>query len=663
MKKIKKILIANRAEISQRVQKTCREMGIYSVAVFSDADKNEPFVRQADEAVYIGESNPSLSYLDQDKIIAAAKKVNADAIHPGYGFLSENASFARKCKQEGIIFIGPNPDAIEAMGSKSAAKSLMKKNGVPIIDGYQGADQSEETLIEESKKIGFPLLLKATAGGGGKGMRIVRDQSQLKDEIAAAKRESKSAFGNDELIIEKYIESGRHIEFQIFGDKHGNVLHMFERECTVQRRYQKVIEESPSPVMNDSLREKMSTAAINAAKALNYDNAGTVEFIYDDNSGEFYFLEVNTRLQVEHPVTEAITGLDLVKMQIESAEGRALSLTQEQIRAKGYAVEVRLYAENASQNYQPVTGRIHKFTIPKVDGLRVDSGIESGSDISVFYDPMIAKLIVWADSRNEAHNKMSYVLDMLICQGITTNQNLLSAVLKDEDFRNGNYNIHYLKEKESILIGDSISVKNITKASIAAIMYDWNFRESKRGLLRSIPSGWRNSFYAFNKEIFLSREVEHILLYRYLGNNKFLFKNQDKEEITFHVEFVAFQNDILRISIDEIQSSYTILKNGNQFFVNNQNVGNIILQQKERFPEREKEKIKGGYEAPMPSQIVSILVQENQKVKQGDPLIVISSMKMENTISAEENGVVKEVYAKEGKNVEAGFLLMKIEQN
>ncbi|MEM8890867.1 MAG: biotin carboxylase N-terminal domain-containing protein, partial [Bacteroidota bacterium] len=330
MKPINSILIANRGEIASRVIRSCKKLGIRSIAVFSDADRNMPFVKEADVAVHIGASSPSQSYLDQDKIIATAKRIAADAIHPGYGFLSENASFARRCEEEDIIFIGPNPKAIEAMGSKSQAKELMQKFDVPVVPGYQGEDQSVERLTKAATEVGFPLLLKATAGGGGKGMRIVHEESEIGAAIAAAKRESQSAFGDDELIVEKYIASGRHIEFQIFGDKHGNAIHVLERECSIQRRYQKVVEESPSPIMDEELRTKMGAAAVNAAKALDYDNAGTVEFIYDDKSRDFYFLEVNTRLQVEHPVTEEITGLDLVQMQIESASGKELSIKQEE---------------------------------------------------------------------------------------------------------------------------------------------------------------------------------------------------------------------------------------------------------------------------------------------------------------------------------------------
>ncbi|MEZ4955765.1 MAG: biotin carboxylase N-terminal domain-containing protein [Saprospiraceae bacterium] len=406
MNQINSILIANRGEIASRIIRTCQKMGIKSIAIYSEADRNAAYVQHADMAVFIGESTPTVSYLNQEKIIEVTKEMKADAIHPGYGFLAENAEFAKRCKIENIIFIGPTSEVIDLMGSKSNAKLLMQKNGVPVIPGYQGEDQSEQRLREEVIKMGFPVLLKATAGGGGKGMRIVQNEKELTEAIKSAKRESNNAFGDDKLIVEKYITNGRHIEFQIFGDQHGHVVHLLERECSIQRRFQKIIEESPSPIMDEELRNKMGAAAIKAAKAINYQNAGTVEFIYDEISKEFYFLEINTRLQVEHPVTEEITGLDLVQMQIETAQGTPLEILQEDIKGTGYAVEVRLYAEDSANNFLPMTGIVELFEVPEINGLRVETAVQSGSAISIYYDPMIAKLIVWDKTRQSAHRKM-----------------------------------------------------------------------------------------------------------------------------------------------------------------------------------------------------------------------------------------------------------------
>lgn len=669
---ITSILIANRGEIASRVIRTCKKMGIRSIAVFSEADRYAPFVKEADFSVFIGESSPNASYLDQDKIIGVCQKYNVSAIHPGYGFLSENAGFAQKCKDVGIIFIGPHPKAIEEMGSKSNAKAIMKNNEVPTIPGYQGEDQSTETLSNAAKEIGFPVLLKAAAGGGGKGMRIVHEEKELEGAIEAAKREGLNAFGNDELIIEKYIASGRHIEFQIFGDKHGNAIHILERECTIQRRYQKVIEESPSPVLTPELRAKMGEAAVKAAKALDYDNAGTVEFIFDDKTQDFYFLEVNTRLQVEHPVTEEITGLDLVQMQIEVAERQPLSLTQEEVEGKDYAVECRLYAEDAENDFMPATGKIHHWEVPEVDGLRIETAIESGSEISIYYDPMISKLIVWDKTRGGAHRKMSYVLKNLQCLGLTTNQEFLIKLFENQQFNQGKYDTHFLQNEfdfEQI----KASSESQTVATIAATLYDWQERESKRKILKHIPSGWRNSFYEHQKEIYLFGEEEFWVKYKYLDNKRFeviipslvQFIENDAvdsviEDNVIEVQLLEASDNYLAFELGQERYAYHLAKNGNEYFLRNEHLGGITFKLKERFPEAEVEKVKGGYIAPMPSQVVKVLVEVGQKVKTGDGLIVISSMKMENTLAAEEDGTVEEIYASDGENVDAGFLLLKV---
>jgi len=649
------ILIANRGEISSRISRTCKKMGIQSIAVFSEADRNAPFVADADMAIFIGESTPAKSYLDQEKIIAAAKQVGAHGIHPGYGFLSENAGFAQRCAEEGLVFIGPNPEAIVAMGSKSKAKALMEAHHVPVVPGYKGEDQSVERLIKEAKNIGFPLLLKATAGGGGKGMRIVHEAPQLENAIAAAKRESKSAFGDDELIVEKYIKSGRHIEFQIFGDKHGNTIHLLERECSIQRRYQKVVEESPSPIMTDALRKEMGDAAVKAAQALKYDNAGTVEFIYDDQSGDFYFLEVNTRLQVEHPVTEEITGLDLVQMQIESAQGLPLQIKQEEVTGSGYAVEVRLYAENPAENFMPVTGTIQNFKAPDVAGLRIESAIKSGSEISIYYDPMIAKIIVWDQSRMAAHMKMKYVLRHLQCQGMVTNQAFLLDLFDHPDFTKGQYDTHFIDQKMD-LTQMSNQEENYKEAAIAATLYDWHQRNQKRSLLRNLPSGWRNNFIEPQKESFVIGEEEIDILYKYKNG---IFEIQLPHN-DVNAQIISCTHHELKIELNGIIKTFAINTSDTEYYIHTPSIGNIHLTQKERFPIKEIEKIKGAYIAPMPSQIIKILLQAGDKVQSGQGLVILSSMKMENTIEATEDGIIEEVYVSEGENIEAGTLLIKM---
>ena len=655
-KAIKSILIANRGEIASRVIRTCKEMGIRSIAVYSEADRNALFVKEADESIFIGESAPSASYLDTNKIINAAKKSNADAIHPGYGFLSENAEFAKQCANEDIIFIGPNPAAVASMGSKMEAKKIMEKSKVPIVPGYHGKSQQEADLVKAAEKIGYPLLLKATAGGGGKGMRIVHDGKKLKEGIAAAKREAQNAFSNDELIMEKYVSSGRHIEFQIFGDQHGNVIHLLERECTIQRRYQKVIEESPSPIMTKTLRKKMGDAAVKAAKALNYDNAGTVEFIYDDDSGDFYFLEVNTRLQVEHPVTEMITGLDLVKMQIESAEGKELSLQQSDIQSNGYAVECRLYAEDPDNDFTPVTGKVLEFSVPQNNDLRVESAIESNSEISVFYDPMIAKLIQWGNTRSAAHRSMAYVLNNTVCLGTKTNQQFLSNLFDTGDFNDGKYDTHFIEKNESTLLNLKKSTEQHNIALIACTLFNWQKRESARKLLKTIPSGWRNNFNDYQKRNFKIDDEAIEVNYRYT-NNVFEIKINDT---THQALITSYTSRSINIEIDGRNYKFNIAKNENDCFVHNAISGPMQLTEVERFPLKTQEGESGGYVTPMPSQIIKVMVKQGTEVKKGDALVVISSMKMENTLEANEAGVVEEIYVEEGENVPAKTLLIKI---
>lgn len=650
------LLIANRGEIASRIIRTCRKMGIRSIAVFSEVDRNAPYVAEADTAVYIGESNPTASYLDQEKILAVVRQTGADAIHPGYGFLSENAAFARACQEAGFIFVGPHPEAISAMGSKSQAKTLMASHSVPVVPGYQGTDQTLERLQAAATKIGFPVLLKATAGGGGKGMRIVNHVDEVTAAIEAAKREALSAFGNDELIVEKYIASGRHIEFQIFGDKHGHAIHLLERECTVQRRYQKVAEESPSPVMDKTLRARMGAAAVKAAKALAYDNAGTVEFIYDETSGEFYFLEVNTRLQVEHPVTEEITGLDLVQMQIESAQGMPLRIAQESVTGQGYALEFRLYAEDPANDFLPVSGTIHRFEVPKVEGLRVETAIQSGSEISVFYDPMIAKLIVWDENRANAHRKMAYVLRNLVCLGMTTNQAFLLQLVEHPEFQQGQYDTHFISKHPALTQPPSTSDHSIALLGIAATLQGWSQRDRERQLLRAMPSGWRNSFYACQQETYEFGETSHTIRYRYAAG---AFEFQI-EKSTYQVSLQEANGQYLRAEINGVQHRFEVNTVGDSCFIHHEQLGNRQVKQQPRFPEQEAAAVSGGYQAPMPSQVVQVLVEPGQHVQAGDGLIVLSSMKMENTIAATADGIVEEVYAVEGANIAAGFLLLQL---
>lgn len=652
---IKSILIANRGEIACRIIKTCKKLGIRSIAVYSDADQHAPHVKQADTAVHLGASSANESYLNQDKIIAAAKQTQATAIHPGYGFLAENPVFAQRCLDEGLIFIGPQPLAIAMMGSKSQAKKLMKQRGVPVIEGYQGEDQREETLCLEAQQLGFPILLKAAAGGGGKGMRIVEKEEELKSAIAAAKRESKSSFGNDELIIEKYFPEVRHIEFQIFGDTQGNIIHLLERECSIQRRHQKVIEESPSPALSPELREEMGKAAVNAAKALSYTNAGTVEFILAPDQ-QFYFLEINTRLQVEHPVTELITGFDLVEWQIQIAEGQTLSVKQEDIQAHGYAVECRLYAEDPNHNFLPATGQLYAWEYPEVEGIRMDTGIETGSEISIYYDPMIAKIIAHGANRQVTHRKMAYFLSHLKCLGLTTNQALLINLFNNSAINLGNYNTNFLSENPNFL-SETLTNYQEHQACLAVLFHRWNAREQQRKLLANIPSGWRNNRYQAQNETFIINGLEFTVQYQQLQNQFQCTINEDDYRVVYH----PISDKKLGLSINGVRNEFFIVANAQEYFVHHESHPAITVQVKDRYPVKEAEKIAGGYLTPMPGEVLKVLVDVGEEVVEGKGLITLSSMKMENTICAEQAGVVEEIFVADGQHVEAGVLLLKLE--
>jgi acetyl-CoA carboxylase biotin carboxylase subunit len=441
-----KILIANRGEIAIRIMRACKELGIQTVAVYSEADKNSLHVQFADEAILLGAAAPKESYLNIDKIIDAAKQTNADAIHPGYGFLSENASFAAAADSAKLTFIGPSAASIRAMGDKAASKISMKKAGVPTVPGFEGLE-SESDFRKAAKEIGYPVLVKAAAGGGGKGMRVVEKEADLTEAIEGARREALNAFGDERLLIEKYLPNAHHIEFQIFGDKHGNLVHLFERECSAQRRHQKIIEETPSPLLTKDLREEMGRAAISAAKAVNYFNAGTVEFIVDPTTSAFYFLEMNTRLQVEHPITELVVGLDLVQWQIRIAAGEKFPFTQKDFSQRGHAIECRIYAEDAASGFLPSTGKLLQFIEPRGPGLRVDAGFAAGNDVTHFYDPLLAKLIVHGENRAVAIRRMQAALKNFVAHGVTTNIDFLQSVLAHKDFADGKVTTRWVETK------------------------------------------------------------------------------------------------------------------------------------------------------------------------------------------------------------------------
>ncbi|MDA3942323.1 MAG: acetyl-CoA carboxylase biotin carboxylase subunit [Bacteroidetes bacterium] len=491
---IKKVLVANRGEIAIRVMRSCREMGIETVAVFSEADRSSMHVRYADDAYYIGPSPSSESYLKMEKIIEVAKKSGADAIHPGYGFLSENAAFSARCQKEGILFIGPDSFAIETMGDKITARKTMIAAGVPVVPGTTEPINDLKKAVEVIHGIGLPVMIKASAGGGGKGMRLVKEESQILDAVSAARSEAKAAFGDDAVYIEKYINSPHHIEFQILGDKHGNVVHLFERECSVQRRHQKVVEETPSPIMTPEVRAKMGEAAVAAAKAVNYHGAGTIEFIVDDNLN-YYFLEMNTRLQVEHPITERVVGVDLVKQQINIANGLELSFRQKDLKQHGHAIEVRIYAEDPDNNFMPSPGIIKHITEPLGLGVRHDGYAYEGYEIPMHYDPMISKLIVWGETRTEAIARMKRALYNYKITGVKTSIPYLHRILEVPAFIEGRYNTHFIEENQQYLKPRKNCSGRCEDVAVIAAFFDYINKLEKiqpQAITKDLGNNWKD---------------------------------------------------------------------------------------------------------------------------------------------------------------------------
>ncbi len=500
MRKINKILVANRGEIAIRIMRTCREMDIATVAVFSDADRTSMHVRYADEAYFIGPAPSKDSYLKAEKIIEVAIKSKADAIHPGYGFLSENAEFSKLCKENNLIFIGPSPDVIETMGDKIEARKAMIAANVPVVPGTTEAISSEEEALKTIAKIGLPVMIKASAGGGGKGMRLVKEENEILSSVRAARSEALAAFGDDAVYIEKYVSSPHHIEFQVLGDQHGNVIHLFERECSIQRRHQKMVEETPSPLMTPELRAKMGQDAVNAAKAVNYVGAGTIEFLVD-NQLNYYFLEMNTRLQVEHPITERVTGVDLVKQQILVAEGQELALKQETLKQQGHAIECRVYAEDSDNNFMPSPGRIHTITQPLGLGVRTDGYVYEGYEIPIHYDPMISKLIVWAENRKEAIQRMRRALYEYKITGVKTSIKFLERIMESPDFANGEYDTNFIEKNKGTLLEKDMCDGECQDMVIIATYIDYFNRLNKvipSKQLIPVENRWKKYTYQKN---------------------------------------------------------------------------------------------------------------------------------------------------------------------
>ncbi|MFT3697310.1 MAG: biotin carboxylase N-terminal domain-containing protein [Kofleriaceae bacterium] len=642
---MKKLLIANRGEIALRVMRTARQMGIATVAVYSEADANAPFVRFADEAVCIGPAPARESYLVIANILDAARITGADAIHPGYGFLSENAAFADAVADAGLTFVGPPGSVIRALGSKQAAKRLAEKAGVPIVPGYHGDDR--EGLAARAKAIGFPVLIKASAGGGGKGMRVVRGEGELADALERARGEALSSFGDDTLLLERYVEKPRHIEIQILGDTHGNVVHLYERECSIQRRHQKIVEEAPSVALDPARRAAMGEAAVALGKSVGYVGAGTVEFIVDPD-GNFYFLEVNTRLQVEHPVTEAITGLDLVREQIRIARGEALGYAAAP-PAKGWAIEVRLCAEDPDRDYLPTTGTLLAVEIPST--VRADIGVVAGSEVGIHYDSMLGKIIAYAPTRDEAAQVLGRALEQSWLPGVVTNRDQLVRILAHPAFRAGQLHTHFLEQHAGELGAPQAGLDRLRVAAIAATVHAI---EGRRDPLALAPPGWRNVQALAQQVTYKHGDRDVELAYRPLRTGGFEIAIGGKL-----TPITALSLDGDRVSWVEYgkhRRSARVTTSGFRTFVLADGALTTLVAEP-RFPDHATQAVKGGLVAPMPGKVVKVLVSKGQTVEAGAPLVVLEAMKMEHTVRATDGGTVSELHVAVGDQVDTDRLL------
>ena len=660
-----KILIANRGEIACRVIKTARRMGIRTVAVYSEADAGARHVRLADEAVLIGPAAARESYLVIDRIIAAAKATGAQAIHPGYGFLSENEDFCRACDEAGIVFIGPPVAAIRAMGSKSEAKKLMQTAGVPLTPGYHGDDQTPTLLQAQADAIGYPVLIKAAAGGGGKGMRLVEKGADFLDALASCKREAASSFGDDHVLVEKYITRPRHIEIQVFGDTHGNVVYLFERDCSVQRRHQKVLEEAPAPGMTAERRAAMGKAAVDAAKAVGYVGAGTVEFIANQD-GSFYFMEMNTRLQVEHPVTEMITGLDLVEWQLRVAAGEPLPLAQEQLQIRGHALEARIYAEDPAKGFLPSTGKLVHLAPPAESlHVRVDTGVEEGDEISPHYDPMIAKLIVWDINRDRALARMLQALADYRVVGVANNIEFLSRLTACPAFASADLDTGLIEREKAYLFpeGEDVAAEVWTIAALAELLRDRRFGEDKarRGSDPLSPwharDGWRLNAGARRNLVFRLGERQQTVEVAYRADGYLL---------AVEGRCVAARGELnprglLRVELDGRRLDATVIAAGERrhVFVHGRSWTLACVDPLHHAGEGGG--AEGGLLAPMPGKVIALIAAEGAQVEKGAPLLILEAMKMEHTIAAPAAGVVKAFRFAVGDQVGDGAELVEFE--
>ncbi|MFL6579288.1 MAG: acetyl/propionyl/methylcrotonyl-CoA carboxylase subunit alpha [Burkholderiales bacterium] len=664
-----KILIANRGEIACRIARTARRLGVATVGIYSQADAHALHVAACDEAWMIGPAHPRDSYLRGDRILQVAKRTAAKAIHPGYGFLSENAAFAQACQEAGIVFIGPPPEAIEAMGSKSAAKALMEKAGVPLVPGYHGAAQDLATLQKEADRIGYPVLIKASAGGGGKGMRAVQHAAAFAEAVAAAKREAASSFGDDAVLIEKYLQRPRHIEMQVFADMHGNCVHIFERDCSVQRRHQKVLEEAPAPGMSDERRRHMGGAAVAAAKAVNYVGAGTVEFIAEPD-GDFFFMEMNTRLQVEHPVTEMITGLDLVEWQLRVAAGEKLPLRQEQLSLNGHAIEARIYAEDPSRDFAPAAGRIEHLRQPQATAhVRVDSGVQEGDQVGVHYDPLLAKLIAWDRDRPSALQRLRSALGEYQVTGVMTNVSLLSAITAHSAFANADRDpvaLHtaLIESNRAALFPPPAPVPDDVLA-IAVLSETLRMdREAALAAARStdpyspwhLRHGWRLNQGNHHAFVFVDNGERKQIVAHYREGGYLLDLPGGS---SLPASATLAEDGSLDVELDGRRSRARVVRRAGDLTVFGAGRSHGLAFEKAAVAEEEDPS--GRLVSPLPGSVIRVLVTSGETVAKGQALMIIEAMKMEHTITAPRRGTIKQIYFSQGEQVVEGAQLLDFE--
>ena len=659
MRHFDSILVANRGEIAVRVIRSARQLGYRTIAIYSEADARAPHVLMADEAVLIGAAPVKESYLDPGKILSAAEKTGARAIHPGYGFLSENAAFAQACADAGIVFIGPSPAAIDLMGNKGASKRRMLDAGVPCVPGYQGEDQSDQALVAAAREIGMPIMVKAAAGGGGRGMRLVTSQQALAEALASARSEAENAFGSGELILEKAVIRPRHVEIQVFGDSHGNVIHLGERDCSVQRRHQKVVEESPCPVLNPELREAMGRTAVSAARSIDYVGAGTVEFLLDADN-RFYFLEMNTRLQVEHPVTEMVTGQDLVALQFHVAQGYPLPLTQDEVELSGHAIEVRLYAEDTANGFLPATGTAQVWHPPSGEGIRVDHGLLQGQEVSPFYDPMIAKIIAWGTDRDIARRRLLRALETTCLFGLESNREFLIDVLQREDFAAGEATTAFIDENYSdAQLRPHPATDNHAVIAACLLYRDAQARSGKDavGYLEGL-AGWSGPRELASHFRFGEEDSPVDLFVRETGHDRYAIAVAGE---TRDVRWLAQETDSVRLVIDDLQQTvrFALSRRGE---VAVQIRGRAALLVDRLAFTRGGQGVAGSgvVVAPMHGNVLAISVAVGDRVEPGQSLAVIEAMKMEHRLKAQVGGEVIAVHAAAGEQLAAGAMVLEI---